>query len=250
MDMRNFKAYLEEEAAAPFEGWNFSRLDGRWQGEDLAWDYGALLKERLRPSDRLLDMGTGGGEFLLTLGHPYGCTAVTEDYPPNLALCRARLEPLGVTVRETLKDGVLPFEDASFDMVANRHEDFTASEVFRVLKPGGVFITQQVGGRNNQMLSKKLIDSFFPQFPEHDLKHNRTLLEAAGFQILRAEEALLPLRFFDIGAVAYFAKIIEWEFPGFSVEGCFDRLCALRSELEEKGSVLSEEHRFLLLAQK
>ena len=33
-------------------------------------------------------MGTGGGEFLLTLDHPFYNTVVTESYPPNvLTIC-------------------------------------------------------------------------------------------------------------------------------------------------------------------
>ena len=35
---------------------------------------------------RLLDMDTGGGEFLLSLGHPFERTAATEGYPPNVEL--------------------------------------------------------------------------------------------------------------------------------------------------------------------
>ena len=55
------------------------------------------------PEKELLDMGTGGGEFLLTLGHPGEHTTVTEGYPPNVQLCRQRLEPLGIQVVDSVK---------------------------------------------------------------------------------------------------------------------------------------------------
>lgn len=48
---------------------------------------------------QLLDYDTGGGEFLLSLGHPYRNTAATEGYPPNVELCRQVLLPLGVDFR-------------------------------------------------------------------------------------------------------------------------------------------------------
>ncbi|WP_346916771.1 hypothetical protein [Clostridium sp.] len=42
----------------------------------------------LKTEHRLLDMGTGGGEFLLTLDHPFYNTVVTESYPSNvLTIC-------------------------------------------------------------------------------------------------------------------------------------------------------------------
>jgi hypothetical protein len=37
----------------------------------------------------------------------------------------------------------LLFRDGAFDLVANRHEAFVATEVARVLSPGGTFVTQQ-----------------------------------------------------------------------------------------------------------
>lgn len=54
---------------------------------------------------------------------------------------------MGIQVEEV--DGVdkLPFKDSSFDVVANRHESFDVGEVYRVLRPGGYFVTQQVGGK-------------------------------------------------------------------------------------------------------
>lgn len=243
-------AQLRAEETASFLGWDFSHLDGRWDDEPLPWDYRKILLSLLKPTHRLLDMGTGGGEFLLGLGHPHGRTAVTEDYPPNLDLCRARLTPLSVDVRQTLENGLLPFEDGTFDLVANRHEDFDAREVYRVLKPGGFFVTQQVGGKNNRDLSERLIQGYVPLFPDHDLAHNAALLERAGFAVMRREECFPTLRFYDLGAVVYFAKIISWEFPGFTVATCLERLRPLQDELTRTGAILSTEHRFLLVAQK
>ena len=65
-------------------------------------------------------------------------------------------------------------------------------------------------------------------FPHNNLKEQREAFEKAGFDILKAEEALCPIRFFDVGAFMWFARIIEWEFPGFSVEKCIDRLLQLQ----------------------
>ena len=101
---------------------------------------------------KLLDIDTGGGEFLLSLGHPFEDTAAMENYPPNVALCRQKLPPLGIDFRPGNGNGPYPFEDGSFDMVIDRHGDFCASEIFRILKPGGLFITQQVGAENDREL--------------------------------------------------------------------------------------------------
>jgi len=44
----------------------------------------------------------------------------------------------------------LRFSDGSFDVVLNRHAPTEVAEIVRVLRPGGVFITQQVGRRNTE----------------------------------------------------------------------------------------------------
>ncbi|GJM83496.1 hypothetical protein HMSSN139_59920 [Paenibacillus sp. HMSSN-139] len=58
------------------------------------------------------------------------------------------------------------------------------------------------------------------------------------------------MKFRDVGALVYFAKIIEWEFTGFSVDRCFDKLCELQNKVEQTGHASSREHRFVILARR
>ncbi|SHI44513.1 class I SAM-dependent methyltransferase [Lutispora thermophila] len=242
--------WLEEEKKS-FQGWDFSYINDRTEEEPLPWDYDKIVRQYLNPDYMLLDMGTGGGEYLLSLGHPYKNTCVTEGYPPNVELCMEKLEPLGIEVKQVIDDSHLPFDDNMFDMVINRHESFDVNEVHRLLKPNGLFITQQVGGKNNKELSKFLIDDFKEIVSSNfDLNNNVELVQNAGFTILKSDEYFPYIRFFDIGALVYFAKIIEWEFPNFSVERCYEKLCQLQSILEKQGFVESREHRFIIVARK
>ncbi len=250
MNREAFKNYLKNEEKKGFQGWDFSYLDGRWDGENIPWDYEKILLSYLKAEYKLLDMGTGGGEFLLTLDHPFCNTAVTESYEPNVVICKERLEPVGITVKQVFDDSRLPFEDDSFDIIINRHESYDIGEINRILKAGGYFITQQVGGKNDVDLSERIIDNFKSLYPTHDLKHNIEGFESHGFEILKSEEAFTPLRFYDTGDLVYFARIIEWEFPSFSVDTCFENLCKIERELNEIGYIEGTEHRFLIVAKK
>ena len=188
---------------------------------------------------------------MLSLRHPYEKTAATECFLPNYELCLNELAPLGIRVeRVDAGEEPLPFKRASFDMILNRHGAYDAGEVFRCLAPGGVFITEQVGSRNNMQLSRRLLPDYSPANPKHDLAHAEAEFRAAGFELLAGREAFPKLRFFDIGALVYYAGIIEWEFPGFSVERCSRELLTLQRELEETGRVDGLEHRFLIIAKK
>ncbi|MBO4297384.1 MAG: methyltransferase domain-containing protein [Clostridia bacterium] len=244
------RAWLADEAAAHIHGWDFSHLDGRCEEGDLPWDYASVIREYLADGMRLLDCDTGGGEFLLSLGHPHEKTAATEGYPPNVALCRETLVPLGVDFRECSDASSIPFPDASFDMVINRHGDFDPREIHRLLKPGGLFVTQQVGSENDRDLVEMVLPGLPRPFSDNNLSAQRPRFEAAGFEILRADEAFRPIVFYDVGGFVWFARIIEWEFPGFSVEACFDRLLGLQRRIEETGRIEGTTHRFLIAARK
>lgn len=251
MNLNELKNYLIEEERKSFSGWDFSYINERIVEEPLPWNYQKIVKEYLKPSHKLLDIGTGGGEFLLSLRHPYQNTSATEAYQPNFILCKETLSPLGIDVRKVFDDNFIPFEDNYFDIIIDRHESFSISEVNRMLKPEGIFITQQVGGQNNKTLSTFLLGDFNEIIdPQYSLDKNIDLFRDNGFSILRAEEYFPKLKFLDIGAFVYFAKVIEWEFPGFSVEKYFDKLCELQTIIENQGYIESLEHRFFLLAKK
>ena len=240
-----------EENIAHIHGWDFSHIEGRYaEPDDLPWDYRAVIGECLRPEMKILDIDTGGGEFLLSLNHPHENTAAMENYPPNVELCQEVLLPLGIDFRPSDGKEKLPFADGSFDMVINRHGDFHTEEIYRVLKSGGLFITQQVGAENDRELVKLLCGETEMPFPEQYLDITAGKFQEAGFRILRGEETFRPIRFFDVGALVWFARIIQWEFPDFSVDTHLDNLMDAQRILEEHGSIDGSIHRFLLVAKK
>ena len=246
-----YSAWKAEENMAHIHGWDFSHIDGRYTEQgDLSWNYKAVIEKYLRPEMKILDIDTGGGEFLLSLNHPCENTAAMENYPPNVALCREILLPLGIDFRSGDGKGKLPFDDGSFHMVINRHGDFNADEIYRVLKPDGLFITQQVGAENDRELVELLCGKTELPFPEQYLKITTKKFENAGFEIRESDECFRPIRFFDVGALVWFARIIRWEFPHFCVDTHLENLLHAQKILEEQGSVDGSTHRFLLVAQK
>ena len=246
------KIWKQEEEIAHIKGWDFSHVDDRaeWAEQDLPWDYDAVVRGYLTDEMKIMDYDTGGGEYLLSLGHPYENTSATEGYPPNVKLCKETLLPLGIDFRECSDPSRLPFEDESFDMAINRHGSFDAKEVFRVLKPGGIFVTQQVGGSNERDLVEKVLPEEVEIDRNQFLEPRKREFEDAGFEIIRAEETFKPIRFFDVGALVWFARVIEWEFKGFSVDRCFDKLLELQKKIEAGEVIEGTAHRFLLVAKK
>src|SRR2546428_11117057 len=88
-------ALLDEAERQPFVGWDFSWLRGRLDSQPLPWDYTATIAEHARSSPDLLDLGTGGGEWLAGLSNPPPRPPAPEARGPHVASAPPRPRPLG-----------------------------------------------------------------------------------------------------------------------------------------------------------
>lgn len=244
------KIWKQEEEIAHIHGWDFSHIEGRYREDTLPWSYERIVKSYLAPDLQMMDYDTGGGEFLLSLNHPYDKTSATEGYGPNVKLCEEILLPLGIRFKECKDPNRIPFNDASFDVMINRHGDYAPTEIHRLLKKNGVFITQQVGENNERDLVEMVLPGAEKPYSGWNLEAQRKKFEVAGFEVLQAEETYQPIYFYDVGAFVWFARIIQWEFPGFSVDRCFEQLLKMQAQIEQKGFIQGTIHRFLIVARR
>lgn len=245
------KEWLQEQDIAHIKGWNFSHIAGRYHEEDdLPWDFREIVKKYLKADDRLLDMETGGGEFLLTFEHNPELTAAIEGYPPNIKICEENLLAKGIDFKAADGADRLPFADNYFDIITNRHGDYDINEIKRTLKKGGLFLTQQVGAENDLELIELLTGKSEIQYPDAYLSKAKAAFQNNGFEILESAETYKPIEFYDVGALVWFARIIEWEFVGFSVEKYKENLFKAEKILEEEGSIKGRIHRYYFVAKK
>lgn len=244
------KIWKSEEKKAHITGWDFSYINGRYEEEDLPWNYEEIVRIFLNADMNVLDYDTGGGEFLLSLGHPFNKTSATEGYQPNVELCMKTLLPLGINFKACSDPSCIPFKDETFNLIINRHGNFNAKEIYRLLKNGGIFITEQVGCDNDRNLVEMVLSNTEKPFPDLRLSIQKKILEKAGFHIIEGNEAYRPIKFYDVGAFIWFAHIIEWEFPGFSVDKCFEALLEMQKKIDEAGEIEGTIHRYLIVAKK
>jgi len=245
--------FLVSEAEAQFSGWDFSYIEGRESQTPLRWSYVSEALLRVRKSQAVLDMDTGGGEIFSCLAPFPDVAYATEAYAPNIPIARQRLEPLGVQVVPLEEDEPrrLPFEDETFDLVLNRHGYYWEPELYRIMRPGGIFMTQQVGDRNDIGIRELLsAPNAVADVEWSDLAEAVSNLQAADFQLIKQIEDIYPQRFYDVGAVVYQLKAVPWQIPDFTVERYFDRLKAVHEKIRRDGFVDVLEHRFFIIAEK
>jgi SAM-dependent methyltransferase len=233
----------------PVAGWDFSELGDLYVDEQPPWSYHALAREVLDGATSALDMGTGGGEVLRELADalPWD-TLATEGWGPNIPVAADNLAGRGIRVvaYDAESDPAMPFPDRRFDVVLNRHEAYVASEVLRVLRPGGLFLTQQVDGRDFE--ETQAIFGGSSGYGHITLANLREEAVAAGFVVTSAEEWTGHTRFADVATLVRYFAYVPWEVPtDFSVDRYANQLLELHHSGRE---LVFTRRRFHLLARR
>jgi SAM-dependent methyltransferase len=248
--MAEFAELVAEGASVPVEGWDFSWFADRATEERPAWGYARLMGDRMARAHRALDLQTGGGEVLATIPEPPPVLVATEGWPPNAALARQRLAPLGGQVVEVGESDDLPFADGEFDLVTSRHPVLVRwDEVARVLAPGGTYFSQHVGAGS----LRELIDFMMGRQPvgeARDPERARRAATAAGLTVTDLRTQAMRIEFFDVAAVIVFLRKVVWTVPDFTVDKYRDRLHDLHDEIERNGPFVAHSQRFLIEARR
>ena len=245
---KSFEELVAEAESQPFSGWDFSFLRGRFLEGRPSWDYRQKVSAATKGVNYMLDLGTGGGELISTLRPLPKHTFATEAWAPNVEVARRTLEPLDVRVVKVESEAHLPFSSGYFDLVTNRHEGFSSQEVYRILRKGGAFISQQVGGLNtdelNQLLQRKIHGLVVHPNPPWSLASATKELRGAGFRIIEGFEETFPSYFNDVGAVVYFLKHAPWEIPEFDTKKYRHPLMELHEKIIREGRLQVTTSRF------
>src|SRR5690606_42033723 len=117
------------------EGWDWSLFDGRFTEQPPSWDYRDIARSYLTRASTVLDLGTGGGELLSSLGPLPPRVVATEGYEHNVVVAGRHLRPLGVQVLDTNGLGdeqyPSPLRDSSSDLVLHRYQSYHPPERYR-----------------------------------------------------------------------------------------------------------------------
>jgi SAM-dependent methyltransferase len=234
------------------EGWDFSRVrDAR---EPVPWDYLDVVRRYLRPADRVLDVGTGGGEKLLSLAACFDLAVGVDASAEMIETARknrvmAQVETVSFKV---MRGEALQFPDGAFDIVLNRHCTVDVDETFRVLRPGGYFVTQQVGARNTRnicaLFGCGVGGEHAPgMFQELDILAGA--FRRLGCRVVCAAEYDVRYWFLDVESLLFWFQAIPMP-EDFDIETHWRQVDHVIAEYGTPQGIETNEHRELLIVQR
>ncbi len=233
------------------DGWNFSSVRARY--DPVPWNYVEVVRRYLKPQDRVLDIGTGGGEIFLSLAPYFGRGFGIDQDPAMIETARRNqsalaLDNISLLVMEA---GALQFDADEFDVVLLRHLRVHVSEIVRVLRNGGYFITQMVGQRSSLNILAAFEwtpDSFGPdwwqpaaQLADQFLFHGCRMIAQAEYNV--------PYRFCDLESFMFWLMSVPWP-EKIELEKHWQNINRVLETSWMEGGIETNEHRGLLIVQK
>lgn len=232
-------------------GWNFSKV--RDERDPVPWDYLPVARQYLKPTDYVLDIGTGGGENFLALADHFAAGIGIDNHAAMIQAAQDNLVARQVdnVQFQVMTAESLHFPSEHFDVVLNRHSTVHVGETVRVLKPGGYFIHQSVGHRNTANIDAafgwtqaSFGDEAWPTAAELAQEFQR-----AGCRMRALAEYDAPYRFLDVESFIFWRKAVPWP-EEFDPEKHWPAVNHILESYQTKRGIETNEHRELLIAQR
>jgi SAM-dependent methyltransferase len=245
------------DAAGEVEGWDFRGAEPVPETEP--WDWDLQMRAHVTPASRVLDIGTGGGEVFREYADAFALGLGVDRNDDRIGVAQRKTLDAANLHFAVMDGAMLAVRRESIDVVLARCADYDPVEVYRVLRPGGVFVTLQMAEHDTQ----NVFDAFRwgtygahwrSMFASLDMPYRTPLDAAADFQDLgceeiRYEEYDVTQHFRDVAALVLFLKASPLP-ERFDPELHYEALCGLVRNYGGERGIETNAHRELLVVRK
>lgn len=155
--------------------------------------------------------------------------------------CVLDVDEVGESLRNT--------PDESVNVLLSRGDFGDYIEACRVLKKGGFFLCERVGGDSSRALAEYLTPNSRPPIALN-LENELPKMQAAGFRVMFRSQAYSIVRFTGLAALLRHIEQNPSLFPKFSAESAAPRLQKLNEDLNTRGFIPDRDHKFILIGKK
>ncbi len=225
-------------------GWDFSSM--RTIRGAVPWDYASVVRRYLSPEAEVLDVGTGGGERMVELS-PCFRNALGVDIDPDMVRVADAKAYAAACSNLTFRVDNASLRGVSglFDVIVNRQAPYDLHAVSRHLRPGGWFITQQVGEHNMSNVARALAREVPPA------TITREAVLQSGLEVVEFWEYDVEYIVEDIESLVFWLSaldVLHTDLQGSDAIGTAEDLNrVLHGNVDHRGFV-TNEHRYLVIA--
>jgi SAM-dependent methyltransferase len=223
-------------------GWDFSSMNVT--RAPVSWEYLDEVRKLLKPTDHLLDIGTGGGELFLQLADNIAYGLGTDIDPTMIDIAEKNANGLSY-VSFRVSDNTLKNIDEQFDVITNRHAPLDIDAIKSHLKTDGTFITQQVGEKNMMNIKEVL------NLTSQEATVSKDVLESEGMHCIGFYEYNVEYLVKDIESLIFWLNALDMLHSDISGADAIKNVDVLNTILDgnvtEHGFV-TNEHRYLVVA--
>ncbi len=229
-------------------GWDFSKLDKRVTVRNQKWDFVAVVKKYINKNCTFLDLGTGSGEKIIPLAKNCKrvCGIDNSKYMITKAKQNVKLKNAEFKIGD---NNSIPYQNKTFDLITSRHAPINFKEAHRVLKEGGLLITQQVGERDKQN-----IKDVFGRGQSYGKTHGKLITDHikkaqdVGFNVL-VKDHYHSTEFYKVPDLIFLLEHTPI-IPKFNVKKDISRLRIIEKKFKSKFGIRTSSCRFILVLKK
>jgi len=238
-------------ANGELDGWDFSRA--HIKRAPVLWEYVDVVRTYLKPTDRVLDIGTGGGEIFFSLA-PFFSEGIGVDHNPAMVETAQRNKSamsIDNVSFKRMEGNDLHFDGDEFDIVLQRHSRVYVKEIVRVLRPGGYYITQTVGNRSSLNFLNAFgwtPASFGPDWWQ-SVAELADQFRVHDCHIIAQAEYDVPYWFKDVESFMFWFMAVPWP-EAIELEKHWQNINRILETCQTEQGIETNEHRGLLIVQK
>lgn len=208
------------------------------------YDTHTITSQYMQDDKHVAIVSVDGGEFTSQYNYLPPITYAVELNANN---AKEVLEPRGIKVTSLTSQGKMPFKDEKIDVVINELCNYDKFEMYRILKPDGYLIVDQVGSENY----KEIINMFIPfrVKGQWNKESCQKTLKDIGFDLINAFEDIGHIRFDSLPALLAFIKTISPERVE-KYETYINFYADALRKIKRTGFFELTTHRFLVVAKK
>ena len=202
-----------------------------------------IVSKYLNEQTHLAAISLDGGEYISSFEK---LPPITYAVEAQFEKAEEKLSSQNIKVTRLTSEGKLPFKDERLDVVVNELANYDKYDLYRVVKPGGYILVNQLGSDNY----RELINTFLP-FRLHgrwDLESGSRTLSEIGLEIVDGVEEHGYVRFNSLTSFIHFMK--EITHVDISQDRFVNFYGHVLKQIKEKKYYELTTHRFMVVARK